>query len=1053
MENILTKIKSFISLIKDKVINILPKIKSFFSLIKDKVIGRSKEITANKENIDEQTKKVEELCTKKVNIKDSSNFRKILFWLFIVVVILLNILFFSLIQFKIISFITYFVLLWILIFETAVAILLIIVNILKKKKQKKPSPNLMILESQIEKIELLCDQKYINFKKLSQLLIIGENSKNIDALLSSWKYQNNNDEKSSLSKLCKIWFSRTSIIYSLKHESDDECRLIMDHICHNKRENAINAVIVTISCKKLLNSSNEYIVKFSKTISNYIQTIQKIELRRIPVYFLFTDCDDIVGMEEYFSVLSQFSVQEILGYTSKQKNDENLNFDLIYDDLDNFISNLEVMREKLLHKIKPPIFPEKMINYTDSFFPFTYKIKNIIGNFKKILSELVLNHQANNLIFPFRGIYFVSKKRVNDSLSQNTSTNKKDFNNSTNNMFNLSVIDKIITKESKTITPISKNYYHKRKTCRIFFSLIVFFFLILLFFSFNGFFILQNETNLINSNWKETTKSNNWQQNMFLPILGIRISSAGEVSQLNFDNLPREKNNLTLIHLSNGKTVAEYVNSLFISFKDKIQYPFMYKIYKYINFTNIRNKEKLALNILYDSSFLYPLLRTTLYTYFTEPVTPEEATFNVSWILMKRLKLITGSTKMIPQSKESFYEIYYDQIFKFLYKYNEEQSLNLNKLEQLNKGIYSSTAMDDSLPKKDELWRTLLQKSFDYDDNELKFLFTEKIYSILHFPLVIDNFTNKYLTYDEMKNAELLLKTLLFPLLPKKTKLNGFDEKLVNWGRDSIILANTIDGLKYKKTKNILYLQNYNITQTLIKNTNMHNVADLFISAQFVSGEKFWSKEITRRPFDIVLGTINNDKPSSNKILFFESNLDAGNEKPACVLTLPDYWTALHLLFDGPKLRSPEYKYPYWGTWDAAVHIETNTWQSRLRFIGKDFKEYVLFLKFTLDDDLAKAVLKLNDVYKNKRVHTEQEVKNNKDLINLSKENQTKKTDKAEVKSEDEKKIDNSDNKELEVKSEDKKKIDNSDNKELEVKSEDEKKIDSSDNKELSDKE
>ena len=148
--------------------------------------------------------------------------------------------------------------------------------------------------------------------------------------------------------------------------------------------------------------------------------------------------------------------------------------------------NLESMRKKLLMHIKLPDTFRQRLNYTDSFYPFTFYVKNIFHKMKGILGEVFANFSHNKMDFPFRGLYFVSSK--NDYAPKSNIEEASELGTIGNNaldstdlheessLFLTDLIDKIICREVNTVIPISHEFYKKRilKRLVLFFSIIIF---------------------------------------------------------------------------------------------------------------------------------------------------------------------------------------------------------------------------------------------------------------------------------------------------------------------------------------------------------------------------------------------------------------------------------------------------------------------------------------------------------------------------------------------------------------------------------------------------
>jgi hypothetical protein len=108
---------------------------------------------------------------------------------------------------------------------------------------------------------------------------------------------------------------------------------------------------------------------------------------------------------------------------------------------------------------------------------------------------------------------------------------------------------------------------------------------------------------------------------------------------------------------------------------------------------------------------------------------------------------------------------------------------------------------------------------------------------------------------------------------------------------------------------------------------------------------------LTRTLEDLHLGSISTQSEKPLKFIFYMSSKELDYNKSKYILTIPQGWSLLYFLFDGPKYRPLGYSKEYWITWDKAENLpDSNIWLTKIKFISQNGKELYFSFKFQLPE-------------------------------------------------------------------------------------------------------
>jgi hypothetical protein len=547
--------------------------------------------------------------------------------LLIIIVIFLNVLIYLAIHYRYINIITIRDFVTLVLIEVLLIFVLILIRIRVVHRSK--NIGLKQARNYYKEIQKSCKSNYVNFKKVPCFLVLGKENSGKRTLLQSGRYKL--ISKTPSSNKINTWFSRSSVVISANdsYVSGSDSNLVckdvslMLRVMREKSSNPISAMLITVSASSILDNAEEKLYHYGKSISRYIYMIQNFLGRRIPVYFLITKSDKIVGFNSFFSNLEQFYKNTVFGYTSSQKNDNIIDVNIVNEELEKIVFNLEDIRSKSLMKIKIPNAFKKRMNYVDSFYPFTYHIKDILVKMKNLLKEAFAEYSHNKMTFPFRGLYFVSNKKFepnnlhqaegssdkqmasNDS-KKNESVKRTSFEEGS--WFLTDLIEKIICSESKTVTPISSEFYKKRIVKRIILLCILVVFSLLSYLTYDAYFKLKSQIDIKYNLWKITANKKNWSYGNFLPVAAFKLYNEDKKKPKKAEiKIPSKEIHIASpIKFSDEMSVYDYICKSFKLGSKTIYSLVSFKTDQYIPKTKAE-RELEAIQITYITNFMFPL--------------------------------------------------------------------------------------------------------------------------------------------------------------------------------------------------------------------------------------------------------------------------------------------------------------------------------------------------------------------------------------------------------------------------------------------------------------
>ncbi len=168
----------------------------------------------------------------------------------------------------------------------------------------------------------------------------------------------------------------------------------------------MNGIIVLINAAMLIEFDEDTIQQQIKAAKQYMIDIKTRFKVALPIYIFISQCDQIVGFDDYFSHVDSKLHDEILGITFplSHKTDVVQYFDNKFDEL---IARIKSHSLKCLH----PTVSAQRNNHAAIFFPHRL---SLLKTPIQYLVDAVLGETVN-INFPLRGIYFCSAKQATPS--------------------------------------------------------------------------------------------------------------------------------------------------------------------------------------------------------------------------------------------------------------------------------------------------------------------------------------------------------------------------------------------------------------------------------------------------------------------------------------------------------------------------------------------------------------------------------------------------------------------------------------------------------------
>jgi hypothetical protein len=895
---------------------------------------------------------------------------------------------------------------------------------------KKTQTNQYIVKKQIKSarnsLKKYCFKNNLSMKKLARFIILGDDTSSVSDLLCRWHHTNVNER--SLFNAVNLWFSKKAITYDFIQMDSNNIEFLLKEL-KNRKENAVSGIIVTMSCVELLNTDSHRLLEYTEQICKCIKNVNTYFLKRIPVYFIFTNTNKIIGVNVFMKELSVLLDTDVLGHTTKQKNDDILDYSEIYKGIDCFVDELDNLRENILSRMTSEKNNALSCDDATSLFFSVSKLKNVIGNFKIILSELEEKFKESLLIFPFRGFYFtetsephlstpsskpseVLLKPGTDKINGNV---KHSLKKDGENIFNSNFINELILREAKTVRPLYKSYFKIKSAFRIVFSTIILLFLALTFYTYIDYIsvseLIKHDLRL----WAPVFNAANWRNDVFPPVMEMTYKiSDQEVqkSQKKIKNVNNKLNSLlTLGKLENGTPVIKYFEEIFKLSKEYSNLPSTFMLYSSFDKISISYNYYEAVSTLFSFSFKIPVYMIALKTYlFNAGIEWDSNSYDYLKVILKSLNNMDKYVKvkgLFDKIGRSISEkdLKFNPILNFIFKNNL-----IDKELQIKDFFSDEKDYEVDYGTKDYYYKLVgthknmklyenLKETFKIENNlPLEYMIIERFEELLKFPLSHGDFDVKHSTkYDDVIKANILLKSFDYGLIENYIKTNNINDDLLKKIKLAKRIGESLENITISK-KNNIFLQNHIATERKLKNTYFLNGSKLFVCAKLQSEESTIDikSQITRKDSDIYLGDIPINEYYPYNLKLYTSYDNARKNIPSCVLDLPNEWTCLYLLFNGPETMPSNYEYPYWATWDAAEYKNSNIWETKIIIKGDLERAYCFYLKFQLDPKLANIVLSLNRLYpKNTKYFNQKNKETMKCVIN--KENRKEIKNEADV--------------------------------------------------------
>ncbi len=221
-------------------------------------------------------------------------------------------------------------------------------------------------------------------------------------------YTKNNETEDEAMKSFQWYFAEHAIFvdmpgnYISSKRTDEEIILwesFLGLFGKKRWKRPINGIILTVSVDTLLEKSSIELEEYAKDIRDRIDEISHAFMSNIPIYFIVSKTDKIVGFNEYFSSISEDEKDEVLGVTFDDEN-ENIDTSVVKPEL-------EVLLQRLNNSVLDKVNKEWDNNARSKIFLFCSEFSVL---FEKLNNFIEIGFAQTRYRKPLmlRGIYFTS---------------------------------------------------------------------------------------------------------------------------------------------------------------------------------------------------------------------------------------------------------------------------------------------------------------------------------------------------------------------------------------------------------------------------------------------------------------------------------------------------------------------------------------------------------------------------------------------------------------------------------------------------------------------
>jgi hypothetical protein len=835
---------------------------------------------------------------------------------------------------------------------------LILVRYLKKKLSRKRK-----FKQDIKLIIRKCRDEGVNYKKIPLLLMIGNSNCGRKTIMTNAGYNLMACRKIEKHRI-SWWISHQSIVLAvtLPYLNEDmtlalprQLKKIIKYLYYVKHKE-ITGIALIAKASRFMTESNAGLTSRSKIWASIVKEVQLILNRKYPVYLFVSKCDDLIGFTSFFGKMDEEMLEQPLGVTVHEKMDSKGDVKSIISSLNNFVKSLFDAKLKLFEKTSIIKNRADRIDKTDKLMVLPYSMQSLTRKISVLVKGFTGQFASSNLV-SMRGIYFMScfnsKGRIypDGMVTQDENI----LENRSKLFFVKKIFKDVITLEKKTTVPLYKSFYFINTLYVLLSISVVGIFSYGLFYSIKRFDYQKKELTKECRTWRPAINGCNWTNGEFnLKYLSgqTEVSNARNTYGASLDGSYPDSNHFLYIYIKGlSKTIGHhyYVNPILNVGLSMFGF----------NFNDL--KKKMFANIYLRSTVqqvFYMGLQTLLIN--GESFKSSDLAF---------MSNIVTNLKEVENGKSLFLKNVYSKkdttlnIKNWLYfiKQNNSTVLLPKYIDFINNDInfQIGTDINKSMTK-------YLFDKYNLSKNglgEYKILTAYKY--LLGFPFIWQKNVKSSLTPEMYKDAVKILDKLS-PCSSEAMKGTGSDISkrllaLNTWIVNAKVVAGLIKSNYMNHDTKFYISANTFAKDKAARSDKKLNGEYIFSVAAMQNGKKSLGAKRIRSAADVYLGSLNNDNSLSHKICFYKSRFDLDDGLIEGELILPNRWTSLWLLFDGPEESPMGYKYRYFVTWRAAKHIGNNMWQSQLDIISKAGVIYTTHLKFNLDDTLADSVLKLNE--------------------------------------------------------------------------------------------
>ena len=249
-----------------------------------------------------------------------------------------------------------------------------------------------------------------NLYSLPWYLLIGESNAGKTTLVENSGLDFPLEIEAGVTKNCEWFFANSAVLIDTagsiienadQEKAQGEWYALLDVLAKNRKRLPLNGIILCVGITDILNARPEELDSLAKLHRDRINELIKYTGFHLPLYVLFTKCDNLQGFAEFFKTFKETEIGQIWGYTFEPGQEVGGESDPVFENEFTRLYRI-LINQRLKNLSQPSAISKKSEIY--NFPELFYAGKENIGRF--IRKVFQANYYDENPIF--RGFYFTS---------------------------------------------------------------------------------------------------------------------------------------------------------------------------------------------------------------------------------------------------------------------------------------------------------------------------------------------------------------------------------------------------------------------------------------------------------------------------------------------------------------------------------------------------------------------------------------------------------------------------------------------------------------------